>query len=193
MALLELNALLSVPAGGLDREGDLAAARAGDRAAFGRLVRSHQARVFGVALRTCGNRGDAEEVAQDVFLQLHANLAAITDDAHLRHWLLRTAAHRAIDRRRRHARRPVADPAVDPAAVADDARTDTGDPLLQRALGALLDDLPAPARAVVVLRYQEDLDPEDIAASLAMPVNTVKSHLRRSLLWLRARLPESAS
>ncbi len=41
------------------------------------------------------------------------------------------------------------------------------------------------ARAVVLLRYQDDLDPVDIAALLEMPLNTVKSHLRRSLQWLR--------
>ncbi|RZL91591.1 MAG: sigma-70 family RNA polymerase sigma factor, partial [Variovorax sp.] len=102
----------------------------------------------------------------------------------------RSTAHRAIDRRRRQARRPWVDPAADPAALP--ATDDGSDPLLCRALDALLDSLPANARAVVVLRFQEDLDPEDIAAALAMPVNTVKSHLRRSLHWLRERLPESA-
>jgi RNA polymerase sigma-70 factor (ECF subfamily) len=49
----------------------------------------------------------------------------------------------------------------------------------------LLQQLQPDARAVVLLRYQDDLDPVDIAAALDMPVNTVKSHLRRSLQWLR--------
>ena len=44
------------------------------------------------------------------------------------------------------------------------------------------------ARAVVLLRYQEDLDPVDIASTLDMPINTVKSHLKRSLTSLRARV-----
>ena len=60
------------------------------------------------------------------------------------------------------------------------------DPLAARRLQAMLQVLPVPARAVVLLRYQEDLDPPDIATLLDMPLNTVKSHLRRSLDALRA-------
>jgi RNA polymerase sigma-70 factor (ECF subfamily) len=52
---------------------------------------------------------------------------------------------------------------------------------------ALLLQLPAAPRAVVTLRFQEDLEPTEIAAVLDMPVNTVKSHLRRTLTWLRAQ------
>jgi RNA polymerase sigma-70 factor, ECF subfamily len=52
----------------------------------------------------------------------------------------------------------------------------------------LVATLPPRARMVVVLRFQEDLDPSEIADTLQMPVNTVKSHLRRSLAVLRARL-----
>jgi RNA polymerase sigma-70 factor (ECF subfamily) len=63
----------------------------------------------------------------------------------------------------------------------------SGDPLLHRTLRAVLLRLPEIPRAVVVLRFQEDLDPLDIAATLDLPVNTVKSHLRRSLDWLRGQ------
>ena len=62
------------------------------------------------------------------------------------------------------------------------------DPLLQRHLRALVAELPSSARAVVLLRYQEDLDPLEIARTLEMPINTVKSHLKRSLASLRERL-----
>jgi RNA polymerase sigma-70 factor (ECF subfamily) len=51
-------------------------------------------------------------------------------------------------------------------------------------------ELPAIPRLVVVLRYQEDLDPAEIARALDLSVNTVKSHLRRSLARLRARYTE---
>ncbi len=61
----------------------------------------------------------------------------------------------------------------------------SGDPLFHRTLRALLLRLPEIPRAVLVLRFQEDLDPLDIAATLDLPLNTVKSHLRRSLDWLR--------
>jgi RNA polymerase sigma-70 factor, ECF subfamily len=153
--------------------------------AFAQLVRAHQARVFSIALRLIGNREEAEEVAQDVFLQLHAVLAELNGEAHVRHWLLRTVSHRAIDRLRARERRPrlvVLDGAHEPAALESDE-----DPLAQRRLRALLAQLQPDARAVVLLRFQEDLDPSDIAQMLNMSVNTVKSHLRRSLEWLRVQ------
>ena len=53
---------------------------------------------------------------------------------------------------------------------------------------ALLEELAPQARAVVVLRYQEDMDPLEIAAALSLSPNTVKSHLRRSLQRMRMRL-----
>ena len=65
--------------------------------------------------------------------------------------------------------------------------TDVGDPLLQRHLQRLLEELSPTARAVLLLRYQEDLDPLDIARTLEMPINTVKSHLKRSLESMRLK------
>jgi RNA polymerase sigma-70 factor (ECF subfamily) len=141
--------------------------------------------VFSLALRLTGRRDDAEELAQDAFLQLHGNLARIDSPAHLRHWLYRTVTHRTIDHLRRRARQPLyvpGDSASEPAADVEDA-----DPLLRRRLLQLILQLPEMARAVIVLRFQEDLDPVDIARSLDMPINTVKSHLRRSLDWLRVQ------
>ncbi|HEV7631575.1 MAG TPA: sigma-70 family RNA polymerase sigma factor [Steroidobacteraceae bacterium] len=169
----------------------LLAARAGSDAAFGRLVTQHQARIFSLALRLTGRRDEAEELAQDAFLQLHANLARIDSPAHLRHWLCRTVTHRSIDRLRGRARQPlyVATGSAGESASEYDsagaAETDAYDPVLRRRLLQLLLQLPEMARAVVVLRFQEDLDPVDIARTLDMPINTVKSHLRRSLDWLR--------
>jgi len=70
------------------------------------------------------------------------------------------------------------------AAVA----AEQGDPLAGAQVRRLLLQLSPEARAVLLLRFQEDLDPSEIAAVLAMSVNTVKSHLRRSLDWLRAQM-----
>jgi RNA polymerase sigma-70 factor (ECF subfamily) len=64
---------------------------------------------------------------------------------------------------------------------------DAGDHLWARRLRALLLQLPVAPRAVMLLKYQEDLEPTEIAAVLDMSVNTVKSHLRRSLEWLRSQ------
>lgn len=171
----------TAPAG--SAEGDLASARNGEMNAFARLVRQHQARVFSVALRLCGRREDAEELAQDAFVQLHAALPQIADGAHLLHWLLRTVTHRGIDRLRQRDRQPRL---VSLDAAPETSAAETGDPLSSRRLQSLLQLLSPQARAVVLLRYQEDLDIPEIAALLDMPQNTVKSHLRRSLDALRA-------
>jgi RNA polymerase sigma-70 factor (ECF subfamily) len=166
----------------------LTRARRGEVAAFGELVDEHEARVFSVALRFTGRRTDAEELAQDVFVELHAALSRISDAAHLRRWLLRTATHRCLNRLRNEGRRPRLVPIdnlpveAEPAAIEREA-----DPFLSARLRRLLLDLAPDARAVVLLRFQEDLDPTDIANVLGMSVNTVKSHLRRSLEWLRAQ------
>jgi len=163
-------------------------AQSGDRSAFQQLVEQHQARVFGVALRLVGSHADADELAQDVFVKLHGSLARIESPAHLTHWLLRTVAHRAIDRLRQQARRgrqlPLDALGESPQAHAPDPEHD---PLAAAELHRLLLQLQPNARAVMILRYQEDLDPPDIAAVLDMPVPTVKSHLRRSLEWLRTQ------
>jgi RNA polymerase sigma-70 factor (ECF subfamily) len=61
------------------------------------------------------------------------------------------------------------------------------DPLLSRWLHQLVRSLPTIARTVLVLRYQEDMSPEEISRALDMPVATVKSHLQRSLRLLREK------
>jgi len=163
-------------------------ARAGDVEAFGDLVRQHQRMVFGLALNVVRDRPAAEDVAQEVFLQLHRGLAGISSAAHLLFWLRRVTAHRAIDaaRRDRHRVRERPDEVPELVVVRHD-----GDPLLVRTLRRLVAALPPAPRTVVTLRYQEDLDPAEIAMMLDMPVNTVKSHLRRALAVLRARAAQA--
>src|SRR6187455_3712763 len=75
-------------------------ARAGDRQAFATLVRSHQGSVFSIGLRMLNRRDAAEDLAQDVFLQLYRKLDSIESVEHLGFWLRRVAANLAIDRLR---------------------------------------------------------------------------------------------
>lgn len=168
--------------------GLLLAARNGAAGAFEQLIRQHQASVFTLALRFTGNRADAEELAQDTFLQLHGALSQISSPLHLRHWLLRTVSHRSLNRLRQRGRQPRLVSIDITADVAERASVvPEADHLAAARLHGLLLQLPPDARAVMLLRLQEDLDPSDIANVLAMPVNTVKSHLRRSLDWLRTQ------
>jgi len=160
-------------------------ARAGDATAFASLVRMHQASVFSIGYRMLNRRDAAEDLAQDVFLQLYRKLDSIESFEHLGFWLRRVAANLAIDWLRRApntAMQPLEDGPEAAAAGFDD------DPLLSRELMRLLGELAPAARAVMILRYQEDRDVAEIAAALDMPVNTVKSHIKRSLTALRGKV-----
>lgn len=117
-------------------------------------------------------------------MQMNGNLSAIDSNRHLGFWLRQVAANRAIDQLRRRAR--VQMTPLDEELQLLSAE-EPSDPLLQRHLRALLADLSPPARAVLLLRYQEDLDPAEIARALDMPLNTVKSHLKRSLQTMREK------
>lgn len=158
-------------------------ARHGDLDAFEALVRRHQRRVYSLAWHAVRDQMLAEEIAQDVFMQLHGALGRIESAAHLGAWLRRTTTHRVIDTLR--ARRPsrsleeIAEPRVPHGA---------GDPLAERRVHRALQRLAPRARLIVMLRYMDDLAPTEIADTLDMSLNTVKSHLRRGLSVLRARL-----
>jgi RNA polymerase sigma-70 factor, ECF subfamily len=97
----------------------------------------------------------------------------------------RAISHRRIDESRKRRLRPLIrlEAVPEPQAEGRDA-----DPILNERLRRLVEGLPANARMVVLLRYQEDLDPTEIAGMLDMPISTVKSHLHRSLTVLRAKL-----
>lgn len=152
---------------------------------FAELVKEHQSMVFSVCWHFLHSRDQAEDVAQEVFLGLHRNLASIQSAAHAGHWLRKVAVQRAIDAGRRRFRRPqvaLADVA-EPVAPAVER-----DPMLGETLRRLIATLPEAPRMVMILRYQEDLDPAEIGQVMDMPVATVKSHLQRSLALLREKL-----
>jgi len=151
---------------------------------FAEIVRRYQSAVFSIALHFLADRSAAEELAQDVFLQLHANLSTLKSEDHMKFWLRKVTAHRCIDYKRRRKPTQVSlDDAPEPAAP-----TKSADPFLARRLRQYVASLPEKPRLVVILRYQEDMRAEEIAAVLAMPLATVKSHLQRSLAMLREKV-----
>jgi RNA polymerase sigma-70 factor (ECF subfamily) len=171
-----------------DRDVLLARARGGDSAAFAGLVRQHQGMVFSIALHALRSRTAAEDLAQEVFLDFYRHLSRIESGAHAVSWLRRVASHRCIDEIRRRQHRPEVTVEVLPErGLAPVSR----EYFVEQRLQALVATLPSRARVVVVLRFQEEMEPTEIAETLGMPLNTVKSHLRRSLLLLRARLAKA--
>jgi len=155
---------------------------------FAQLVRNHQAMVFSIGYSFLGDRAVAEEIAQDVFLELFRRQPLLESPGHVINWLRRVAMHRSIDAGRRRKICPqvplqdVREPAAPPVG---------GDLLMSGRLRQLVRTLPEKARMVVILRYQEDLELAEIAEALEMPLSTVKSHLTRSLALLREKLARS--
>ena len=148
-------------------------------------MRAHQSMVFSLAYHFLHDRESAEEVAQEVFLSLHRNLGAIQSPAHAGFWLRKVTVQRAFDEGRRRKRRPqvALEDIVEPAASVE-----RGDPLLGETLRRLVATLADAPRMVMILRYQEDLDPMEISEMMEIPLATVKSHLQRSLALLREKL-----
>lgn len=156
-----------------------------DGPAFAALVKKHQAMVFSIAWNYLRNDALAEEIAQEAFLELHRRLPQIESDLHATNFLRKVAAHRSMDEGRKRRSQPWVGLADAPEPSAGPA---VGDPLLEGALGRLIDSLPGRSRMIVILRYQEDLDPPEIADALGIPLGTVKSNLHRSLIVLRKRM-----
>ncbi len=152
---------------------------------FEKLVDEHQSMVFSLAWRMTGDRGLAEEVAQDVFLELDRHMDRIESPEHALNWLRRVSMNRSADALRRRKVRGL-DLWVDIEEKHGSPAEERQSPLGAR-LEHLLSTLPEAQRAALVLRYQEDLTPEEIAATVNSPVATVKSNLQRGLKLLRAK------
>ena len=155
-----------------------------DTGGFEAMVREHQSMVFSIGYHFLQDRPAAEELAQDVFLQLYRNLGSLETPEHVARWLRKVACHRAIDYARRRRLRPQVglDQAPEPASAPA-----AGDPMLSRRLRALVASLPEKTRMIVILRFQEDLEIEEIARAMAIPAGTVKSQLQRGLAKLREK------
>jgi len=154
---------------------------------FRRLIETHQRMVFSLSLRITGDYATAEEVAQDVFLALYRSGEQLSSDDHVRFWLRRVTVHRATDALRRRSLRPEA--RAEEWMEDRDFETIAGSSTV--AMQARVEDtlrlLPEPLRVAILLRYQEDMLPDEIALTLGQPVATVKTHLRRGLGLLRRK------
>ena len=162
-------------------------ARAGDRAAMASLIRRHQGVAFGVAYRLLGSREDAEDAAQEAFVQVLTQLDRLLNPGAFVGWLRKVTANLCLDRLRRGGRvvlepldaeMPLADTARGPEAHALDAERRQE---LERALASL----PAPYRVAVVLRDVEGMTYAEVAALLRVPEGTVKSRIHAGRRLLR--------
>jgi RNA polymerase sigma-70 factor (ECF subfamily) len=160
-------------------------AKAGEPSAFEGILRARQSMVFSIARHFLRNDAHAEDISQDVFLELHRNLSQIESGAHLVSWLRQVTGRKCIDQSRRVWFRRWTSledrgEAVAPAAAADPLMTDC----IHAAMGKLSDK----TRLMMILRYQEEMEPGDIAETMRVPVGTVKSTIHRGLEQMRRRL-----
>ena len=174
-----------------------------DERAFRELLELHRDRVYNITYRMLGNRAEAEDVAQEVFISVFKTIDQFREESKFSTWLYRVAVNHCKNRikylARRHDRdRDELDESTHanqmngaatgvPVRAAQPDRALEGaqmERLLQEAIGNLDDD----HRIVVVLRDVEDLSIEEICEITGLPDGTVKSRLHRARLALRKKL-----
>ncbi|BCV22537.1 MULTISPECIES: RNA polymerase sigma factor [Neomoorella] len=174
----------------------IALSQQGDEGAFAELVARYQKKVYTVALRLLQDREESLDVAQEVFLRAYRALPGFQPGAALAPWLLAIAANASRDhwrQRRRERGGPaatpvdeetllaVADSRAGPAKLWEEAETRR---MVKEAVAAL----PWDYRVPIVLWHFQDLSYEEIARTLALPLNTVKTRIRRGRLLLKKML-----
>jgi len=165
----------------------------GDTAAFGVLVRKYQARLCTSLTHVCGSLDDAEDIAQEAFVQAYIKLRSFAGGSAFYTWLYRIAVNAAISRKRKRREQTSVESKRDENGLEpldDGERAD--ERLLreeraaqvQRALRRLSDE----HRQILVLREIDDCDYDQIASILELPVGTVRSRLHRARLQLKEQL-----
>lgn len=173
-------------------EGLLAAVGAGDRVAFGELYDRTAARVFGLVRRVLVDPAQAEEVTQDVYLELWQTAPRFDSDrGAAMGWLLTIAHRRAVDRvratqssRDRDARVAARDAEVPTDTVAETVEVRVEHERAHEALASL----PDAQRECVELAYYGGLTQSEISDRLGVPLGTVKTRLRDGMTRLRDRM-----
>jgi RNA polymerase sigma-70 factor, ECF subfamily len=153
-------------------------ARGGDVDAYEVLVRRHRRRIFRIALRMLGDRDEAEDVTQDVVIQVWLSLTSFSGASAFTTWLYRIVVNRCLNRvRRMPVTRPVLDD--DPPAVAGAEETVIANERLQATVAAIA-ELPPDQRAVLVLHQLEGLSYRQVAAVVGISEDAVRGRLHRA-------------
>lgn len=158
----------------------------GDRSAFGTLVERYQKPIFNVAWRMLGDREEAADISQTVFVRAFEKLRGYDPRYRFYSWIYRIAIHESIDavkRRQRNdpidERRPEPGPGPEEALGADE---------LSRSIQRALMSIGPNHRSVLILRHFLDCSYRDMGEILGVPEKTVKSRLFTARQQLRARL-----
>jgi RNA polymerase sigma-70 factor (ECF subfamily) len=174
---------------------------AGDDRAYDELVSEHQRMVVQLAMNLLGDRDEAWDLSQEVFLKVFRTIHRFRGQSSLRTWIYRIAVNQARNRHRFWRRRHRGDQVSLDQHVAEHGEFLSGGEatpdrvLAQKELAArlqtALDRLPFDQRTAIVLREVDGLSYEEIAFSLGVAIGTVKSRLTRARQALRAELREA--
>src|SRR5205807_3161837 len=162
----------------------IARMRAGDQSAMADLYDRYSGVVYGVALRVLANTTAAEDVVQEIFLQLWRNPQAFdADRGRLAPWLAVIARNRAIDHLRK--RPPEDDIDELPISTGVDLENDAAQKLAIEKVRGVLAQLPQEQRKTLEMAYFEGMTHTEIASKTGEPLGTVKTRIRTGLLALR--------
>jgi RNA polymerase sigma-70 factor (ECF subfamily) len=163
----------------------------GDEAALARLYDAYRVILFGLLVRILNSREEAEDILQDVFVQVWRR-AKDFDETRGRPftWLVTLTRSRAIDRLRQLGARQrlVTGAAQEQTETVSDALSDTIKVAQQETVRQALAELPEEQRRTLVLAYFEGLTQSEIATKLNAPLGTIKTRMRSGMIKLRALL-----
>ena len=162
-----------------------------DAGAIGELYDRHSRLLFGLILRIVKDRGEAEEVLQEVFVQVWTR--ADTYNVSLgvpAAWLVRIARNRAIDRLRANNVRARTAEATPPPPPVESPETRAAMTEQQRAIARALDTLPPEQRQLIEDAYFLGLTQSELAERFRLPLGTVKTRIRTGMLTLRRELQQ---
>jgi RNA polymerase sigma-70 factor (ECF subfamily) len=160
------------------------AIRSGNQSAMGALYDRYSSIVYAVALRVLQDTGAAEDVLQEIFMQLWRNPGSFDSSrGNMAAWLAVIARNRAIDSLRR--RRPVDDIEDVVVSVEPDLATETDRARAMDKVRSALEQMPAAQRKTLEMAYFEGLTHTEIAQKTGEPLGTIKTRIRSGLLTLR--------
>lgn len=156
----------------------------GDMGAFEQIYRTSSSFVYNVALRIARNSADAEEITQDVFMKIYRNLKNFKFRSAFKTWVYRIAVNTAINHYRKFIKEAKNRVDYDSTTKYFPDTSSTAEGVSQNdneaRLNALLEMLSPEHKACLILREIEGLRYQEIAAVLKIPVNTVRSRLKRA-------------
>jgi RNA polymerase sigma-70 factor (ECF subfamily) len=176
-----------------------------DEDAFNEIVRLYMDKVFSLVYRMIGNRAEAEDIAQDVFITVFKTVDSFRGESKFSTWLLRIAANHCKNRIKYLARRPtdasgLNDPGegapVDHGGPPLQSHIDGPDVLLEAAqaeaiMQAAINELEEEHRLLIILRDVEELSYQEIGEITGLPEGTIKSRLHRARMAIKEKLDKN--